>query len=81
MSAHTYDTIVWFLLSYGFAALIWTKIIRRVGYPWYYGLSMLVPIVNLVVLLWLAFADWPIESRLLNLRLKHGIPEEEDADD
>ena len=35
------------------------RIFTRAGYPGALALLMLLPLVNLVVLLWFAFADWP----------------------
>ena len=39
-------------------APVW-RICRRTGYPGWLGLLMLVPMVNLVLLYFIAFADWP----------------------
>lgn len=37
---------------------VW-RICRRTGYPGWLGLLMLIPIVNLLLLYFIAFADWP----------------------
>jgi hypothetical protein len=37
---------------------VW-RICRRTGYPGWLGLLMLVPMVNLVLLYFIACADWP----------------------
>ncbi|KAA0695291.1 hypothetical protein DT594_10705 [Halopseudomonas laoshanensis] len=37
---------------------VW-QICRRTGYPGWLGLLMLIPMVNLVLLYFIAFADWP----------------------
>lgn len=44
--------------------LIWWKIFSRTGHGGLYGLLMLVPVVNVVLLLVLAFTRWPIEREL-----------------
>lgn len=35
------------------------RMFQRAGYSGALSLLMLVPLVNLIVLLWFAFADWP----------------------
>jgi hypothetical protein len=37
----------------------WCRIFAKAGYPAWYGLSLLVPVLNLIGLLYLAFAEWP----------------------
>jgi hypothetical protein len=44
------------------------KIFQKAGYSWALGLLMLVPIARLVALLYLAFAQWPIEKQLSSLK-------------
>lgn len=36
------------------------RIFQRAGYSGALGLLMILPLVNLIVLLWFAFADWPV---------------------
>lgn len=50
------------------SALIFCKIFSKAGYHWAMGLLVLVPLGNLVVLLVLAFAEWPILKELRSLR-------------
>jgi hypothetical protein len=40
------------------------KIFSKAGYSWALGLLMLVPIANIIITLYLAFAEWPIETEL-----------------
>jgi len=47
--------VLWF--SIGF--LILGRIFSKAGYSRWLGLTMVIPLVNLVVLVWFAFADWP----------------------
>jgi len=44
-------------------SVIWpaTRICRRVGFPWWLGLLIVVPLGNVVLLWFVAFADWPLE--------------------
>jgi len=45
--------------------LIWpaTRICRRVGFPWWLGVLIVVPIANVILLWAVAFSDWPAERR------------------
>jgi hypothetical protein len=45
------------------AVIMW-RICSKAGYPGALGLLVLVPIVNLILLIFLAFAKWPIEREL-----------------
>jgi predicted PurR-regulated permease PerM len=42
---------------------IWpaSRICRRVGFPWWLGLLIVVPLANMILLWFVAFADWPLE--------------------
>ena len=44
--------------------VIWpaTRICRRVGFPWWLGLLIVVPIANVILLWVVAFAEWPLEQ-------------------
>ena len=55
-----------------FAIIIWWRIFSKAGYSGALGLLMFVPIANLVVLLILAFAEWPIHAELKQLRMGGG---------
>ena len=50
------------------AALIYCKIFSKAGYHWAMGLLMLIPVANLIMLLVLAFGEWPIEREVKALR-------------
>ena len=49
------------------AVMIWAycRICSKAGYCWALGLLMLVPVANLILLLFLAFAEWPIERQIV----------------
>jgi hypothetical protein len=51
------------------AIVIWWRIFSKAGYSGALGLLMLVPIANLVMILILAFAEWPIQTELNQLRM------------
>ena len=39
------------------------RICRRTGYPGWLGLLTVIPVANLVLLYFIAFADWPADKR------------------
>jgi hypothetical protein len=41
----------------------WAKIFSKAGYSAWWCLTVYIPFVNLIVLFWFAFADWPILKR------------------
>jgi len=55
--------------------VVYCKITAKMGYSWALGLLMLVPAANIVLLLYLAFADWPIHRELHQLKQRcAGLP-------
>jgi len=48
--------------------LAFCRIFSRAGYCWAFGLLALVPFGTLIMLLILAFADWPIRRELRALK-------------
>jgi UPF0716 family protein affecting phage T7 exclusion len=44
--------------------LAFCKIFSKAGFSWALGLLMLVPIANIIMFLFLAFADWPVQREL-----------------
>lgn len=44
-------------------AFIWVRILGKTGYNQWLGLLMLIPLVNVGILIWLAFSEWPLERR------------------
>lgn len=55
-----------FIFCFGvfFFFLIWWKIFSKAGYSGAMGLLMAVPFVNFIMLLILAFGDWPVQKEL-----------------
>jgi hypothetical protein len=47
-----------------------TRIFRKAGFAGALGLLMLVPVVNLFVALYLAFASWPVLAEIERLKLQ-----------
>jgi len=52
--------------------LIACKIFGKAGYHWALGFLLLVPIVNIVLPFYLAFADWPVRQELRELKQRFG---------
>jgi uncharacterized membrane protein YhaH (DUF805 family) len=48
--------------------LIICKIFSKAGYSWALGLLMLIPIVNIIMAFFIAFADGPVLKELRRLR-------------
>lgn len=44
------------------------RLAQRLGYPYWYGIGIGIPIVQLVVLGWFAFARSPLDAELERLR-------------
>ena len=44
------------------------RIVRRTGHSGWWALTALVPVANLVVLVWLAYSEWPVHRELAALR-------------
>jgi hypothetical protein len=58
------------LLAIGLVALFvvaWIKIFVKAGHSAFMGFLMIVPLVNFIVFLSLAFTEWPIHVRMRNL--------------
>ncbi|ADV79309.1 hypothetical protein SAMN04244560_02495 [Thermoanaerobacter thermohydrosulfuricus] len=58
-----FSSLIFGILSIGsiiLYGLIWWKIFDKTGYGGAYGLLMFIPIVNFIMLLVLAFTEWPV---------------------
>ena len=63
------------LIALAIKALIFCKIFSKAGYSWALGLLILVPIANIIMAFYLAFADWPVQKEVRQLRQQQGKPE------
>lgn len=52
------------------ALTVWAycRIFGKAGFSWALGLLALIPIANIIILFVLAFAEWPIERELQQMR-------------
>lgn len=55
--------IVWLVILALFIFVYW-KIFSKAGYSGWISLLLIVPLVNLIVIIWFAFADWPVLKQL-----------------
>ncbi|MFA5155806.1 MAG: hypothetical protein WC532_00220 [Candidatus Omnitrophota bacterium] len=60
---------------YSFIALIWWKIFKKTGFHPALGILMLVPFLNLVMLAFLAFREWPVREKLSHYSASGVIPQ------
>lgn len=44
------------------------KIFSKAGYSWALGLLMLLPVIDIIMFFFLAFADWPVRRELRLLK-------------
>ena len=58
-----------------FWAWIFSRIAKKAGYPRWLGFAMLVPALNIGMLIWFSFTEWPIETAVV--RLEAGEPRTE----
>lgn len=67
--------VVFLFLMFSFLAVVvvigvilWCRIYSKTGYSWAFGLLMIIPIANFVMLCVLAFSDWPVLKEVKALR-------------
>ena len=63
------------LIATAIKLLIFCKIFSKAGYSWALGLLMLIPIADIIMVFYLAFADWPVQKEVRQLRQQQGKPE------
>jgi len=56
------------LIAVAIKVLIFCRIFSKAGYSWALGLLILVPIANIIMAFFLAFADWPVQKELRSLK-------------
>lgn len=50
------------------AVVAFWRICAKAGFPGWYGVGVVIPMVNLLLVLFLAFAEWPLEQKLSGSR-------------
>jgi hypothetical protein len=56
------------LLGFIFWAILMVLIFRKAGYSGFQIVLLFIPIVNVVVLVWFALSEWPVEKELKRLK-------------
>lgn len=56
------------------AVLAWAKIFSKAGYTPWLALTLFVPLVNVLVMLWFAFSEWPVLAELARLKQQSAGP-------
>jgi heme/copper-type cytochrome/quinol oxidase subunit 4 len=56
------------LASIAFGVYLYTRVAKKAGWPWAYGLLMFVPVANIVFMIMFVFMKWPIEAEVEALR-------------
>jgi len=79
MDEETFQIII-YLLVYALLTLgLWGTIFVKAGYSGWWGLLMLIPGVNLVMIIIFLVRQWPIQREVRELRMRYGHGTEEDA--
>lgn len=52
------------LVMLGIMAVAFYQIYKKAGYNGLLGLLMMVPVVNVIMMLWFAFSEWPVVRQL-----------------
>ncbi len=50
------------------AVVAFWRICAKAGFPGWYGVAVVIPMANLLLVLFLAFAEWPLGRRLSGSR-------------
>jgi len=66
----TIGEIVGVQLFFGMIAAIWAVLLQKAGYSPLWALCIFLPGINIIVVAFLIFKDWPIETELRELRQK-----------
>jgi hypothetical protein len=56
------------MIAVAIKALIFCKIFSKAGYSWALGLLILVPIADIIMAFYIAFADWPVQKEVRQLK-------------
>ena len=56
------------LIAAALKALIFCKIFSKAGFSWALGLLILVPIANIIMAFYIAFAEWPVQKEVRQLK-------------
>jgi hypothetical protein len=52
-----------------FTVVVFGNVFSKAGFSRWYSVLLAIPVANLIVIMWFAFTEWPIEEELLKLQL------------
>jgi len=64
VNLHSIVTVSVLLIVAALLIFAWSRVFAKAGYSPLLALLMIIPVVNLVTFLWLAFSKWPVHKRL-----------------
>lgn len=64
MTGISINELVIILALLAFVVLPSWRIFERVGHPGWYGLGMVIPLLNIILLFFLAYSEWPTLKRV-----------------
>jgi len=64
------ELVLLFLIFLIWVALLipYWKIFTKAGFPGWYSFSQVIPILNVIVLYFLAFTEWPVHRKLNQMK-------------
>ena len=63
-------TALGILVGLTYCIVVFGNIFRKAGFSRWYSLAMALPILNFVAIIWLAFTDWPLEDKVLQMEFE-----------
>ena len=61
-------------LGFMVVAFLLALIFRKAGYSGFQLILLFVPVVNIIVFVWFALAEWPIQKELRELKTRNITP-------
>jgi len=65
--------VIVYVAMIGFGFSMYWRIIGKAGWPGWYSLGLLVPVLNLVLIVMFAFKEWPVETENRVMRQQLGF--------
>ena len=65
----TIKEVVGIIVQAVFTVVVFGNVFSKAGFSRWYSVLLAIPVANLIVIMWFAFTEWPIEEELLKLQL------------
>jgi hypothetical protein len=59
------------ICAFLFVILPFWKIFQKAGFPGIMSLTLFVPLLNIIVIFWFAYTEWPVLRELNTFRLRY----------